>query len=253
MKRNHRKIGILLGIFVTMTSASCILPSCSDDEVVYYRVGNVAPDCISMGVVRDGRIETDRGNVLVPDDSSVGHDLTEGERVFIRGRIRDREDENTFRVRIEKYYQLLVKPYLRSSDSEEEELGDDPVDVENAWFGGGYLNARLALEHNASSGTSHRIELVYEDAASNADTARFTLRHNAYADTVRTRIGRATVSFDLENLLPEGQEKIYVVLQWRWYDRAGRLTTYEDSGYYDVSSSEDPDDGQTDEENISIH
>ena len=72
MKRNHRKIGILLGIFVTMTSASCILSSCSDDEVVYCRAGSVVTDCISMGIVRNGRIETDRGNVLVPDDSSVG-------------------------------------------------------------------------------------------------------------------------------------------------------------------------------------
>lgn len=66
MKRDYRKIGALFGIFVTMISA--FLSFCSEGKVVCYRVGNVVTDCI-------GRIETNRSNVLVPDDEQTGENL----------------------------------------------------------------------------------------------------------------------------------------------------------------------------------
>lgn len=64
--------------------------------------------------------------------------------MFVNCSILDREDINTYRVRINKYYQLLAKDIVRASDTDDEELGDEPVQVKDAWFGGGYLNMRAS-------------------------------------------------------------------------------------------------------------
>lgn len=128
-------------VLLVAVSLPFVLSSCSDDEK-YVRVPAPYTGSVSMGVAGEGTITTDKGNVLIPDESSVGHDLTDGERVFVNCSILDREDINTYRVRINKYYQLLAKDIVRASDTDDEELGDEPVQVKDAWFGGGYLNMR---------------------------------------------------------------------------------------------------------------
>lgn len=240
-----------------MTLLACLsfaLFSCSDDEKKVYVYSPHVSYAVSMGEASDGNIMTDKGNVLVPDESSVGHDLTDGERVFVNCSVLEREDEHTYRVRINKYYQLLTKEMVRASASDDEELGNDPVEVKAAWFGGGYLNVRLGLEYNPSSGTSHLINMVYDDVKSTSDTLYLTLRHNAFADTVRTEIGTATASFNLENVVGETtKEKVYVRLRWQWYAPGGRLVTWEDKGYYYTSSTEEGEEsGEPDETENSV-
>lgn len=233
-------------ILIIAASLSFVLSSCSDDEKYVY-VYSPRTASVSMGVARDGNIVTDKGNTLVVDESSVGHDLTDGERVFVNCNILDREDENTYLVRINKYYQLLTKDIIQASETDDEELGDDPVQVKDAWFGGGYLNMRLGLEYNPSSNTSHLVNVVYDDVKSTADTIFLTLRHNAFADTVHTRVGTATASFNMEDIMDGKDSKVYVRLKWQWYTHHGTVTTWEDGGYYSTSSenneeTEDPDD-----------
>lgn len=229
--------------------AMLIFASCSDDEKV---VPHLSASSLSFGVVSDGQIETDLGNSLVPDDSSVKHDLTEGERVFIRSTILGKKDAHTFRVHISKYYQLLAKEYVHSSAITEEELGDNPVSVEKAWFGGGYLNMRIALKHKSSSGVTHSVNLVYDDLTSNADTARFVLRHNAHGDTEHTTTGYAHASFPLSNLLADGQQRIYVVLEWKWFNRWSDIIVHRDGGYY-FAQAEEPEEEEVPEDgNINI-
>lgn len=96
-----------------MVSLPLVLSSCSDDEKYVY-VSPTHTLSVSMGVTDGGNIITDKGNVLIPDKSSVGHDLMNGERVFVSSNILEREDENTYRVRINRYHQLLTKDIVRS-------------------------------------------------------------------------------------------------------------------------------------------
>lgn len=65
--------------------------------------------------------------------------------MFVNCNILDREDENTYLVRINKYYQLLTKDIVRSSEVKDEELGDNPIQVKDAWFGGGYLKHEVRI------------------------------------------------------------------------------------------------------------
>lgn len=218
-----------------MVSLSLVFSSCSDDEKYVY-VSPAHTLSVSMGVADGGNIITDKGNVLIPDKSSVGHDLTDGERVFVSSNILEREDENTYRVRINRYHQLLTKDIVRSSETKDEELGDNPIQVKDAWFGGGYLNIRLGLEYNSSSKTSHLVNVVYDDVKSNSDTVFLALRHNAFADTVRTKVGTATASFNMEDMMAGKDSKVYVRLRWQWYTHRGTIATWEDGGYYNTSS-----------------
>lgn len=226
------KTGLML---LSVVSLPLLLSSCSDDEKYVY-VSPAHTVSVSMGVADGGNIITDKGNLLVPDKSSVGHDLTDGERVLIDCKVLEREDQNTYRVRINRYHQLLTKDIVRSSEAKDEELGDDPIQVKGAWFGGGYLNIRLGLEYNPSSKTSHLVNVVYDDVKSTSDTIFLDLRHNAFADTIRTRIGAATASFNMEGIMAGKDDKVYVRLKWEWYTHRGTIATWEDGGYYNPSS-----------------
>ena len=226
------KTGLML---LSVVSLPLLLSSCSDDEKYVY-VSPAHTVSVSMGVADGGNIITDKGNLLVPDKSSVGHDLTDGERVLIDCNVLEREDQNTYRVRINRYHQLLTKDIVRSSEAKDEELGDDPIQVKDAWFGGGYLNVRLGIEYNPSSNTSHLVNVIYDDVKSTSDTIFLDLRHNAFADTIRTRIGAATASFNMEGIMAGKDDKVYVRLKWEWYTHRGTIATWEDGGYYNPSS-----------------
>ena len=218
-----------------MVSLPLVLSSCSDDEKYVY-VSPAHTLSVSMGVADGGNIITDKGNVLIPDKSSVGHDLTDGERVFVSSNILEREDENTYRVRINRYHQLLTKDIVIGSQTGEKEFGHAPIQVKDAWFGGGYLNVRLGIEYNPSSNTSHLVNVIYDDVKSTSDTIFLDLRHNAFADTIRTRIGAATASFNMEGIMAGKDDKVYVRLRWEWYTHRGTIATWEDGGYYNPSS-----------------
>ena len=238
---------VLLAVVATFVMSSC---NDDDDKVYVYRPANY----ISMGVVNEkGRIETDKGNVLIPDESSVKHELTEGERVFLNCHILKEVGENMYKVRINDYYQLLTKNFIRSSDSEESELGDAPIHIEKGWFGGGYLNMLLALKHNASSGISHSVNLVYDEVTSTADTVRFVLRHHPNGDTEHTVTGRAYASFNMKDLSLEDNSKVYVSVKWRWYNPHGVIVEHEDGGYYTLSEKQNEDDEESmRDENVNI-
>lgn len=246
VKRNVRLVSI--AFCAALTSFVTVSCSDNDDRVCVYRPVKY----ISMGVVDDeGKIQTDKGNILIPDGRSVEHELSAGERVFLNCHILEEENKNTFRVRVNNYYQLLTKDFIHSSETDEQTLGDNPVNVEQAWFGGGYLNMRIALKHNPSTNIPHSVNLVYDETESTADTARFVLYHNACGDTEKTVTGKAHASFKLEELLDNEQSKIYVVLKWRWYNHRGVIVEHEDGGYYESSTDKEVEEN-TDEGNVNI-
>ena len=230
-----------------------LLCACNDDDecrrTVVFPVHN--REYISMGTVKDSEILTDKGNTLILDESSAERELADGERVFTVCKILERRDKTHYLVKVEKYLQLLDKKYVRTE--KEDTLGNSPINVRKAWFGGGYLNLRLELEHNPTSGISHGVNLAYDGTRSNADTLRFRLRHNAYGDTLKTTAGKATASFDIRDLAAE--ENILVILEWPWYDRHGNPKVFSKEGrYYNPTAQETEEGTDTSEEgNVNIH
>lgn len=232
------------------------LAACDDDDncrKIYYPAHSTG--CISMGTVKDGEILTDKGNTLIIDETSVEHELEEGKRVFISGEILDRESETRYLVKVNKYHQLLEKSYI-TMPSDTDTLGHDAVNILRAWFGGECLNLQAEMYYNPSSGISHLLNLVYNDTLSTNDTLRFSLRHNAYGDTLKTRTGRATASFHIDTLTTK--EKTHVIVEYPWYDRHGKERTYVTEGDYYIAeeNQEEETENNTDtaeDGTISIH
>ncbi len=200
------------------------LTACSDDdehwEHVYVHNSNYY---VSMGVADSGLVRTDLGNLLIVDDSSVGRGQADSGRVCLGGYILGQKDARTYYVRVTRYYPLLTKGYVTLSESDTLATGDDPILVNRAWMGGGYLNVGMGVENNPSAGITHVVNLVYDDTRSTTDTLYFDLRHEANGDTVHTTVTQTMASFRVDDLL-DSLPRAEIVLQWRWYDGRGRLT-----------------------------
>lgn len=84
---------------------------------------------------------------------------------------------------------------------------------------------------------------MYDEKQSTKDTACFVLKHDAGGDTEKTVTGKSLVSFNLKNILDEGQTGINIVLKWHWYNPQGVIVEHIDSGYYGTSSNENMEDG----------
>lgn len=129
-------------------------------------------------------------------------------------------------------------------------VGNDPVDMNQGWVSGGYLNLYVRYPYLASSGVNHTLNLVYDDTRSGSDTLYFSLKHNAFEETLLS--GKYTMSelslyhtyasFPISQYMPAGKSEVVVVLDWDWYnsDDAGNVIDstvihHEDSTKYTLN------------------
>jgi len=159
--------------------------------------------------------------------------LKEGDRVFILYTITDptRDFSNSssafrfYNAVIHDIKNILTKDYLIKSELTEEEeieLGEDRVDISNAWISVGYLNINF-YAYTADTPTNHFINIVLDETNSTDEKRCFTFRHNAYHDNgTLQRFGR--VSFDIKDIIDNMApgSKIEFVLQWDSYQSDGK-------------------------------
>ena len=112
-------------------------------------------------------------------------------------------------------------------------IGNDPVAVSKAWFGGKYLNLEFNIPVQPASSTSHMLNLVQDDVTAHGDTVCLTFRHNAFgdkpSDNERKGNGKlywswGNVSFDLSTIVPAGETSVPVKLIWEGYTDGGAKT-----------------------------
>ena len=127
----------------------------------------------------------------------------------------------------------------------QDSIGNDPINVQEAWFGGRYLNVEFRIPVKDGSKEKHFINLVQDDVVAHHDTVYVTLRHNAYGEKPGTgndrgnfSWGRGRVSFDLTSIVPEGQTSVPVKLLWTEYGKnASETVRREDSGTYTLKNA----------------
>ena len=88
-------------------------------------------------------------------------------------------------VRLYGLDDVLTKVPVKQSFIHENEgvrqdsIGNDPINVQEAWFGGRYLNVEFRIPVKDGSKEKHFINLVQDDVVAHHDTVYVTLRHNA--------------------------------------------------------------------------
>ena len=231
-----------------------VFTGCDDDDEYYYdywySFGNIVMHSDDRS---DGySIQLDDGTMLVISTNHVPYvDVTDGERIYaqysIIGTVNDNVSTAGKKYMVDLYglAEILEKLPIEQSeittDGEitEASIGNDPIYVTNAWFGSKYLNVEFTIYSSINSTTVHLINLVWDNTRVNEsgdNTVYLTLRHNGYTDvptpsTARwfvERFGR--VSFDISEIMPEGETEVPVKLMWveygnTWADRVNHYMT----------------------------
>lgn len=209
-----------------MAGVLLLLSSCKKDGDSYYMgvsYGNVEASGTAYN------IRTDDGTMLyVQETSCVGVTVDDGDRVMASYTILE-EVETGYNIRLNFLQNILTKTpvYLSQiAPTEQEQIGNDPVNVLALSFGGKYLNVKMELFREDPQ-LAHRIELVVDEQRSDDQNVYLTLRHNAYEDPTSIATMQR-VSFDLSGLVPEGQQEIMVYVEWTDYMGVQK----EDSGLF---------------------
>lgn len=204
---------------VLLATVSCK----KDDSIIYGYQG--------FGTVSGADIILDDGITAIVRNIQCDGSYVECDRILIYCDLLKKEAPSTYAINLRDWKKVLKKPCLVASEvTDWEAIGDDPIDIISGWNGGKYLNLDLLFSFKADSETSHFLNLIYEDGESDADTLRFTLRHNSYGESYPhiseddVRFGRAYASFPIADLIPEGQDAIGVNVTYKWHSSdAGHL------------------------------
>ena len=180
-------------------------------------------------VIGHNRLKTDGGSIYNiaenPSQLAIADSL---KRVMIScdvmSEIQGRPNE--FNIRLLDFMAAIYNEPVAASAMDEEAIGNDGVNVTQGWVSGGYLNAYINLAMQRNSDVEHDINLVFDDLRSDADTLRFSVRHNAHGDSPeneeidlgRFAVAGAYVSFPLDGILPAGGKSPVVHLEWEWYN-----------------------------------
>lgn len=260
------KTKVLKTVLMSFALAA-VLGACKDNDEYYYvtpgggwlSYGNL--EKIDNGGYSKYAIRRDDGSRLILTDG-IGinsSEASEDMRVYayysILGSERDElglEGHMNYYIRLFGIDDVLTKTPVKQSfiNANEEvrldSIGNDPINVSEAWFGGKYLNVEFYIPVKENSSTSHFINLVQEDVVAHGDTVYVTLRHNAYDDKPaagENPNGKSfdwvwgNVSFDLTSLIPEGKTSVPVKLIWTAYkENSSDTKTLEDSGLFTLDA-----------------
>ena len=220
MKRVSKLFALLIAA-LSVALVSCNKDGSSDNFYVSYGV--------IVGTQDAYTIKTDGGNTLTVIENLVpSFPVVDGMRVRVNYTI-EKQTANGFEVRLNAIEKILSKDPVYSTKLTPEELtalGNDPIDVEDAWFGGNYLNVNFFVFRFDPS-LAHFINLLVDEQNSTADNVVVILKHNAYGDPA-TSLAFGRVSFDISGLVPAGQKSVKITLKWTNYNNVERS----DSGIF---------------------
>ena len=215
------KIQLLFGLL-----AMAALSSCNKDDG--YPMLNYISFGVAEGDSPDYNSLLDNGSRLYISYNSVpGVSIEDGQRLMLNYTILGDAGINPsgkmdYYIRLNGLRGILCKDMLTQTEIEdddtgelEESLGSDPINLEDLWFAGGFLNIYFNIL-TGSSQEPHTLNLVWNDLVVSGDTAFLQLRHNAHGDgRIRSSYGYA--SFPCGNLFPVGVTERSFKLTWTDY------------------------------------
>ena len=205
-------------LFATI-AALIALTSCKKDNTLYY-------NNVTMGNIDGEYIVSDQGNTfeITEDLAQIDFSKFKYGRVILSCDVLNKLEENKYSIRLTQIASVLTKPVVNAEEitSETDEVNvDNPIVIQDLWYGGGYINMLLQFAVKAESETAHFINLVYNGTETDEEglaNYSFSLRHNAYGevpteDDVESYTSSfGYVSFPVAELI-EG-DKAKVTLNW---------------------------------------
>ena len=207
---------------ISAAIAALLLVSClNKGEYLYTDTGM----CTRIGA---DRLQTDSGAIYNIVENSSGSNFSEtSKRVMISCDVQSAVPgtTNEYNIRLIDFREALVDNPFTTSAVAIDTLGNDGVNVVQAWVSGGYLNSSLNITVKSYSDTDHDVRVLFDDVRSNSDTLYFQMRHNAHGESPENpdmsfnqlSLAGLYASFPINGILPVGGKYPIVHLEWDWY------------------------------------
>jgi len=233
MKKTGRKIRAGLLILLIVTISSPLFYSCETDDD-YYSLSNI---WLSMGFIDKPQnsesftINLDSGDTLVPISNTVPYFRTKDlQRVVVNYTILDEVGQSTkkFYVKINNLSDVLYKDIIELTGSNNDSIGNDPVQVDDIWVSKNLLNVEFRF---LGGEMIHYINLTRPNGDINTITqpVELELRHNIRDDQQKYTMN-SIVTFDLKNIKIPGQDSVKFVVKST--DYKGDKHTFNGTYYY---------------------
>ena len=212
---------ILLKSIAAAAFATMLVSCLPNEEYLFSDTGM----CTVLGL---NKLQSDTGNIYHVTQNTTGLDIPDTlKRVMVScdAMTAVAGKQNEYNIRLLQFLAAFYKTPLLKSTLDEEAVGNDGINIDQAWVSGGYLNAHIEIALLSPSKVDHTFNLVFNDQKSNSDTLYFEMRHNARGECPDNLeynpaafvIGGAYASFPLTGILQEGQTPI-CHFDWVWYE-----------------------------------
>lgn len=221
------KIRSRISIFLAAALMCLGATSCEKDPTIQY-------NNMTMGNVNGSTFVSDQGNIfnIVESTGELYDELMKTERAYILCDVLNKtagEQDNEYDIRLNAMVKVLDKDVITlGTETTEDMVKEDPVDVKSIWLSGGYMNFYIEFPVRKNSQTAHMVNLIQKEAK---EGYAFTFTHNAYGETREAYpdeefdIAGAYVSFPISTLIQENEAKLRV--EWTWYKTYGVITSKE--------------------------
>ena len=196
----------IISVFIAL----CLL-SCQKDGTINY--GNV-----TMGNFSEGKFISDQGITYDIVEQTCPGTTDTLERAMILCDILSKTGDNRYDIRLNAFDAIFTKHTVDSTGvTNSDILVEDPLNVGEIWYAGGYLNLYIYIPFKEGSEQAHLINLVRNDRKSTAENYIFTLKHNAFGELITAEdtdfvLGGTYVSFPIANIIKE--DKTQLTLCW---------------------------------------
>lgn len=197
--------------------------SCMKDTTIQY-------NNMTMGNVDGGTFVSDQGNIfnVVEQEGNCLEELLKTERAYILCDVLNKTaggQDNEYDIRLNAMVKVVTKDIVSlGSETTEDVLKEDPVNVKSIWLSGGYINFYIEFPIKKDSEAAHMVNLVQMETE---EGYLFRFTHNAYGETreelqsddITTAGGY--VSFPISTVISEKEAALTV--EWTWYKTAGTI------------------------------
>lgn len=188
----------------------------------------------SIGNIINGVFVSDEGLTYNVTEQTCEGRIDTMKRAFIVCDVLEKTSgkDNAFNIRLRDLHSVLVKDVLYSDKVEEDVIGTNPISLTNGWVSKGYLNIYFHFTYFAESTKKHFINLVVDKEKSTENNIVLELRHNGYGETLdkasdgdlrRVKVGQGYASFKIDDIIPEGMDKITATINWVWHSQIGNV------------------------------
>ena len=196
-----------------------LISSCSDDG---YSLGEFRIQLATVNPLGSNTysLTLDNGKTLWPAASDVNYmPKNNQQRVVVNYTLlSDQQGGYDHYVKVNSIADILTKNVVELTSQNEEEIGNDPIQVTQLWAGDHFLNFRVFI--NIGGQAQHSINLVcnkLDNIALGNDTLVLELRQNANGDTPKYPNG-SYVAFDMKPFEMEGKRSRIVKVKFKDFD-----------------------------------